>query len=41
MMYEARMLKGYPKAGAESKRLTCAVHGQHGQFRHIATDEQK
>jgi len=40
MMYEARLLKGYPKTGPESKRRTCALHGPSGQFRHIATDRK-
>ena len=38
MMYPARLLKGYPKQGPESERLTCALHGPLGQFRHIASD---
>ena len=38
MMYEARLLKGYPKTGPGSERLTCALHGPRGQFRHIEGD---
>lgn len=38
MMYPARLLKGYDKTGKDADRLTCALHGPLGQFRHIATD---
>jgi hypothetical protein len=40
MMYEARLLKGYPKTGKGSRRLTCALHGPLGRFHHIAPDRK-
>ena len=40
MMFEARLLKGYPKSGPGSKRLTCALHGPNGQFRHLGSDRR-
>ena len=40
LLYEARMLKGYPKTGRGSKRLTCALHGPRGEFRHLASDRK-
>jgi len=39
-MYPARLLKGYPKRGPSSARMTCALHGPQGQFRHIARDRK-
>lgn len=41
MMYPARLLKGYDKSGRDAERPTCALHGPHGPFRHIATDRTK
>lgn len=38
MMYRARLLKGYDATDYDPERLTCALHGPLGPFRHIATD---
>lgn len=38
MMYRARLLKGYDATDYDPERLTCALHGPLGRFRHIATD---
>lgn len=36
MMYEARLLKN--GQGLDPNRLTCALHGPNGQFRHLGSD---
>lgn len=39
-MYLARLLKGYPKTGKEGGRMTCALHGPRGRFRHLGSDRK-
>lgn len=39
-MFPARLLKGYPKTGKGSQRMTCALHGPRGRFRHLGTDRK-
>jgi hypothetical protein len=40
MMYPARLLKGYDGTVCDLARMTCALHGPLGRFRHIATDRE-
>ena len=39
-MYLAKLLKGYPKTGPESERMTCALHGPNGSLRHLGSDRK-
>lgn len=39
LMYPARLLKGYADTD-EPERMTCALHGPRGPYRHLGADRE-